>query len=118
MKRSIIVAALVSALAMVVLGGAAVAAPSPNSEATITFSLGTGGLHGCTLTITSSKDISNFVVNGVKTELSDGTTVLTLDVSPGDVISVKAGTTVATFTVPADAACGSHDGDGDHTGDH
>jgi ABC-type glycerol-3-phosphate transport system substrate-binding protein len=115
MKRSIIVAALIAALATIVLGGTAAAAPSPKSESTITFDLATGE-HGCAVTIHSSKDISNFTVNGVKTELSDGTTVLTLVVSPGDVITVKAGTTVATFTVPADAVCDDHGGD-DHTGD-
>jgi len=117
MKRALFVAAVLAALG-VMLVPAATAGP----DATITFVLSSDG-HGCTLTITSSKDISNFTVNGVKTELTDGTTTLVLSVSPGDVITVKAGRTVATFTVPLDHRCvvphngDDHDGDGDHDGD-
>ena len=98
MKRFVLLVALVAGLiAAGTVTGVAAAAPT----ATITFSLSTtDGFHpSCTLTVTSSKDISNFTVNGVKTELSSGTTTLVLQVSNGDVITVKAGTTTATYTV-------------------
>jgi hypothetical protein len=98
MKRVVLLATLVTGLIAAGTGaGIAPAAPT----ATITFSLSTtDGVHPtCTLTVTSSKDISNFTVNGVKTELSSGTTELVLNVSNGDVITVKAGTTTATYTV-------------------
>jgi ABC-type glycerol-3-phosphate transport system substrate-binding protein len=97
MKRFVLLVALVAGLAGGTVAGVAAAAPT----ATITFSLSTtDGFHpSCTLTVTSSKDISNFTVNGVKTELSSGTTTLVLQVSNGDVITVKAGTTTATYTV-------------------
>ncbi len=122
MKR--IFAALVVAVALTVGVVVAGAAPSPNSTATINFSLDTAT---CKLTITSSKDISNFTVNSVKTEGITTTTVV-LDVKNGDVIVVKSGTTVsAPYTV---SGCGDghdHDGDPDpphggddtdHDGDH
>jgi hypothetical protein len=99
---------------------AAIAAPtgSPgNSAATITFSLDTAH---CQLMITSTKDISNYTVNGVKTE-GITTTTVTINVAKGDVITVKSGTSTATFTVtgcahvpPGDDH--DHDGDG-HTDD-
>ncbi len=54
----------------------------------------------CRLTITSTKDISNFSRNGVKTEaFADGTTTLVIGVAEGDVIDVKSGVTTAAFTV-------------------
>ena len=64
----------------------------------------------CQLTITSTKDISNFTVNGVKTEgFADGATTLVTEVAEGDVIDVKSGVTTATFTV---TACLNDNGDG------
>lgn len=100
---------------------AAVAAPSPKSTATITFTPSTtGGLHpSCTLRITSTKDISNYTVNGVKTE-GITTSTVTLNVANGDMITVKSGTTrTPPFTVsgclPADAPHGG--GDPHHGGD-
>lgn len=83
---------------------AAVAAPtgSPgNSAATITFSLNTTT---CQLTITSTKEISNYTVNGVKTE-GIATTSVTISVANGDLITVKSGTSTATFAV---SGCGTH----------
>jgi len=105
MKRVLFVVALLAALGVLLVGGTSTA--TAGSTATITFQLSSDG-HDCTLTIRSSKEISNFTHNGAKTELSGGTTTLVLNVQPGDVITVKAGTTTATFTVPLDA-CG---GDG------
>jgi hypothetical protein len=92
-----VLASTVAVLAFLAFGaGSAVADPT----ATITFSLSTSdGLHPtCLLTITSSKDISNFTVNGVKTEDVNVTSV-TIPVQNGDVITVKSGTTTATYTV-------------------
>jgi hypothetical protein len=79
----------------------AVAAPSSNSTATITFTLSTStdGIHpSCQLTISSTKDLSNYTVNGVKTE-GLTTSSVTIDVANGDVITVKSGTSTATYTV-------------------
>ncbi len=59
-----------------------------------------------------TKDISNYTVNGVKT---DGvtTSTVTLNVANGDVITVKSGTSIASYTVtgclPADAPHGGGD---------
>ncbi len=120
-----IMAATVAALAVVALGaGSAVGAP----DATIRFDLDPAT---CMLTITSTKDISNFTVNGVKTEGVNATSI-TIPVAEGDVITVKSGTSTATFTVlagacdhdghdphdPHDGHTGpDHDGDGDHDAD-
>jgi len=90
MKRALVMAVLLAALGVLLVGGTSTATAGPT--ATITFSLS----EDCVLTITSSKDISNFTVNGVTTE-GPGTTTLVLNVQPGDVITVKAGTTTATF---------------------
>jgi hypothetical protein len=101
--RKLFLAAVLGAM-MTVGAVAAVAAPtgSPgNSAATIMFSLNTTT---CQLTITSTKDISNYTVNGVKTE-GITTTTVSINVANGDVISVKSGTSTATFTV---SGCGTH----------
>ena len=93
---------LASVLAVMLTVGAVAAIASPgNSAATITFSLNTTT---CQLTITSTKDISNYTVNGVKTE-GITTTTVTISVANGDVITVKSGTSTATFTV---TGCGTH----------
>jgi hypothetical protein len=89
--------AAVLAVMLTVGAVAAVAAPS----ATITFSLDTAT---CQLTITSTKDISNYTVNGVKTE-GITTTTVTISVANGDLITVKSGTSTATFAV---SGCGTH----------
>ena len=102
MKRALVMAVLLAALGVLLVGGTSTATAGPT--ATITFSL-TSGDHGCLLTITSSKEISNITVNRVKRELSSGTTTLVLNVQPGDVITVKAGTTTATFG-PVPVGCG------------
>src|SRR5215207_5095880 len=118
--RKLLLAAVLGAM-LTVGAVAADAAPtgSPgNSAATITFSLNTTT---CQLTITSTKDISNYTVNGVKTE-GITTTTVTISVANGDVITVKSGTSTETFTV---VGCGHvppppppHDGhDHDHDGD-
>lgn len=105
MKR--VLAALVVTVAFAV---GAVAA-NAGSTATISFSLDTAT---CKLTITSSKDISNFTVNGVKTDGVTTSTVV-LNVANGDVITVKSGTSTASYTV---SGCGDgHDHDGDHDPD-
>jgi hypothetical protein len=128
---------LAAVLASMLTFGAVTAIAAPGkSAATITFSLNTTT---CQLTITSTKDISNYTVNGVKTE-GITTTTVTISVANGDVITVKSGTSTATFTV---SGCGhvgpppppppheeapdhDHDGDGhtdpphegdDHNGD-
>ena len=56
----------------------------------------------CTLTVTSSKDVSNYTVDGEKTELGGHTTTLVLAVKAGTVVTVKAGTSVLSTTVPSD----------------
>jgi len=107
-------------LAVMLSVGAVGALAGPgNSEATITFSLNTTT---CQLTITSTKDISNYTVNGVKTE-GITTTTVTIGVANGDVITVKSGTSTATYTVigcahvpPGDDH--DHDGDGHTDGPH
>jgi len=107
-------------LAVMLSVGAVGALAGPgNSEASITFSLNTTT---CQLTITSTKDISNYTVNGVKTE-GITTTTVTISVAEGDVITVKSGTSTATFTVtgcthvpPGDDH--DHDGDGHTDGPH
>ena len=111
---------LAAVLAVMLTVGAVAAIASPgNSAATITFSLNTTT---CQLTITSTKDISNYTVNGVKTE-GITTTSVTIPVANGDVITVKSGTSTATYTV---TGCGhvppgddhDHDGDGHTDGPH
>jgi ABC-type glycerol-3-phosphate transport system substrate-binding protein len=93
---------LAAVLAVMLTVGAVGAIASPgNSAATITFSLNTTT---CQLTITSTKDISNYTVNGVKTE-GITTTTLTISVANGDLITVKSGTTTTTFAV---SGCGTH----------
>ena len=101
MRKLFLPAVLVVMLAVGAV--AAVAAPtgSPgNSAATITFSLNTTT---CQLTITSTKDISNYTVAGVKTE-GIITTTVTINVANGDLITVKSGTTATTFAV---SGCGT-----------
>lgn len=56
----------------------------------------------CTLTVTSSKDVSNYTVDGEKTELGGHTTTLVLAVKADDVVTVKAGTSTMSTTVPSD----------------
>jgi len=104
---------------MLAVGSLAAVAAANNSAATITFSLNTTT---CQLTITSTKDISNYTVNGVKTE-GITTTTVTISVANGDVITVKSGTSTAEFTVtgcahvpPGDDH--DHDGDGHDDGPH
>ena len=64
----------------------------------------------CRLTITSTKDISNFSLNGMKTEgFADGTTTLLIGVREGDVVDVKSGVTTTAFTV---MGCLNDNGDG------
>ena len=93
---------VVLALAAVALTtGSATADPT----ATVTFQL-----TECQLTITSTKDISNFRHNGLKTEgFVDGTTTLVIGVAEGDAIAVKSGLTTAAFTV---TGCLNDNGDG------
>lgn len=117
MRRFSILATLVaSAAALLVLGAAPVATGAPTAN--ITFTETSDG-HTCTVVVRSDKDISNFTINGVKTELGSGTTVLEFTgLSEGNVITVKAGTTVASYTVQGPcAAPHDHDGDG-HADDH
>lgn len=109
-------AAAIAATALVASGAQA------SSTTWFTFTVNAGsGLHpACTLTITSGKGISNYTVNGVKTEPSVEITSVTIAVSNGDVITVKAGTSTDTYTVTGCAAPhggDDHDGDGDHDGD-
>ena len=54
----------------------------------------------CTLTVSSTKDVSNYTIDGAMTELGGGTTTLVLPVQGDDVVTVKAGTSVWTYTVP------------------
>ena len=101
MRKLFLAAVLASMLTVGAV--AAIAAPtgSPgNSAATMTFSLNTTT---CQLTITSTKDISNYTVNGVKTE-GITTTTVTISVANGDLVTVKSGTTSTTFAV---SGCGT-----------
>jgi hypothetical protein len=60
----------------------------------------------CRLTVSSDKDVSNYTVDGVRTELGGGTTTLVLQVQGDDVVTVKAGTSVWTYTVPTGLCSG------------
>jgi predicted naringenin-chalcone synthase len=87
-------ALIISALA---LAGLAFTASSARADPTATVAF---QLTQCELTITSTKDISNINLNGVKTEgFADGTTTLVIGVEAGDMIEVKAGITRADFAV-------------------
>jgi hypothetical protein len=102
MRKLFLGAVLAVMLTVGTVGAMAAPIGSPgNSAATITFSLNTTT---CQLTITSTKDISNYTVNGVKTE-GITTTTLTISVANGDLITVKSGTTTTTFAV---SGCGTH----------
>jgi ABC-type glycerol-3-phosphate transport system substrate-binding protein len=116
MKRLIAVIAAIAAL--LAIGALSAVAASPKSTATFQFALSTtGGFHpSCRLTITSSKDISNYTVNGVKTEGVD-TPRVTINVASGDVITVKAGTSTASYTVTGCVPADDHDVDDHHGGD-
>jgi hypothetical protein len=61
--------------------------------------------------VTSSKDISNYTVDDVKTELGGHTTSLVLAVQANDIVTVKAGTSVVSYTVPSDFCTGTGGGD-------
>jgi len=99
--RKVLIATLLAIAAVEFTAGSAAAGPT----ATVAF-----GLTECQLTIESTKDISNFSLNGLKTEgLADGTTTLVLAVAEGDVITVKSGITTAEFTV---TGCVADNGDG------
>ena len=103
--------AVIATLAMLTIGAVvAGAAPSPKSEATITFSLNTAT---CQLTINSTKDISNYTVNGVKTE-GVTTSSVTISVQNGDVITVKSGTTTTSYTISGCVVVPPHDHDPGH----
>ena len=65
----------------------------------------------CTLTVTSSKDISNYTLDDAKTELGGHTTSLVLAVQANDIVTVKAGTSVVSYTVPSDFWAGTGGGD-------
>jgi ABC-type glycerol-3-phosphate transport system substrate-binding protein len=102
MRKLFLGAVVVVMLTVGAVGALAAPTGSPgNSAATITFSLNTTT---CQLTITSTKDISNYTVNGVKTE-GITTTTLTISVANGDLITVKSGTTTTTLAV---SGCGTH----------
>jgi hypothetical protein len=105
LRRLFAATSVFAALALPALGATASPAAASNgkSNATIVFQLDTDQ---CVLTATSSKDVSNYTFDDVTTELSEATTVLVFDVVPGDVLTVKAGTTTATFSVPPDLMCG------------
>ena len=100
MRKPLITVALALA-AVAFTAGSATADPM----AAVTFQL-----TECQLTITSTKDISNFTLNNVKTEgFADGTTTLLIGVTEGDAIAVKSGVTTAVFTV---TECLNDNGDG------
>ncbi len=89
------------------VAAAAFTANSAMAEPTATMAL---AITDCQLTITSTKDISNFSLNGVKTEgFAEGTTTLVIGVAEGDVVDVKSGVTTAAFTV---TGCLNDNGDG------
>ncbi|MGH8986513.1 MAG: hypothetical protein ACRDY6_21950 [Acidimicrobiia bacterium] len=99
--RKLLIHVILALAAVGVTASTAAADPT----ATVTFRL-----TQCELTIVSTKDISNFSRNGLKTEgFPDGTTMLVFPVAEGDVIAVKAGITTADFTV---TGCLADNGDG------
>lgn len=93
-------AAAIAATALVASGAQA----GPTTWFEFTVNPGSGLHPTCTLTITSGKGISNYTVNGVKTEPSSEIKSVTIAVSNGNVITVKAGISTATFTVSGCAA--------------
>jgi hypothetical protein len=100
MKRFFSALILITSLVLVAATPVA-GAQSTKSEATITFSVATGPQGECLLTITSTKAISYVDVNGNKTEYEPEPEVRTetIAVATGDVITVKSGRTVETYTV-------------------
>ena len=123
MRRTLLLLVAVGLLAVGLLGAASVATGGPgNSSATIGITFSADGL---SVTITSTKGISNFTVtlcNGssFKVDLTAETTSLTLGPFGEEIqsVSVKAGTTTTT----ASRTCGDHvppdhDGDGQHDHD-
>jgi hypothetical protein len=70
------------------------------SNSTASFSAPQLDPDACTLTVSSSKDVSNYTIDGAKTELGGGTTTLVLRVQGDDVVTVKSGTAVWTYSVP------------------
>lgn len=118
MRRRLTV--LIAAAVAAVLVATSAALGGPTTWFTFTVNPGSGLHPTCTLTITSGKGISNYTVNGVKTEPNVETTSVTITVANGDVITVKAGTSTQTYTVTGCApphTGDDHDGDGDHDGD-
>ena len=61
----------------------------------------------CTLTVSSTKDVSSYTIDDVKTELGGGTSTLVLPVQGDDVVTVKSGTSVWTYTVPTGFCTGT-----------
>lgn len=118
MRRRLTV--LLAAAVTAVLVAATAALAGPTTWFTFTVNSGSGFHPTCTLTITSGKGISNYTVNGAKTELTAEVTSVTIAVANGDVITVKAGRSTGEFTVAGCApphAGHDHDRDGDHDGD-
>jgi hypothetical protein len=96
LRTTSVLVALVAALAY----AATAAASNGNSNAV--FSDLQLDYTACTLTVSVSKDVSNYAIDDVKTELGSGTTTLVLQVQANDVVTIKAGTSVWNYTVPAD----------------
>jgi hypothetical protein len=109
------------ALLAVALVAAAMIAVAPAGSAptrSIDFAETSDG-HTCTVTVTSHQEISNYTVNGVKTEGPGTTTLVLTGLTEGTVITVKAGTLTASYTVQGPcAAPHDHDGDGHHDAPH
>ena len=100
MKGFLSVLILIASLVLVAATPVA-SAQSSKSDATITFSVATGPQGECLLTITSTKGISYVDVNGNRTEYPREPEVRTetIAVATGDVVTVKSGRTVETYTV-------------------
>lgn len=102
LRRILTGCALLAALSI----PAAAAAANGQSKADIGFAV-VLDQPSCLVQVTSTKDISHYVVDGVKTELSDGFLELFLPAAPGQFLTVKSGTSVESWTVPDD--CGLHE---------
>jgi hypothetical protein len=90
-----------------VLGALPATAGASNRSSSASFSDPQLDAVACTLTVTSTKDVSNYTVDDVKTELGGGTTTLVLSVHGDDVVTVKSGASVWTYTVPTGFCSGT-----------
>jgi hypothetical protein len=115
MKRLLLFMTLVLSGAAFLAFGITGLAAAEEGTAVITFTESSDG-HTCSVTVHSTKDISNYSINGVKKDIGNGGRTMTFTgLSAGTVITIKSSTTIASYTVQGPCSDPhDHDGDG-HT---